>query len=160
MRHLMLSLGVIGLCALAGHRPAPAAPAAKEKVDPDAAPLQGTWDWDPAAEQSAALPRVDLERVVVKGDTLTFHYRMGDERFTSVTTFTLDPKAAPKRIDFAKTEGPRKGQTYLGLYEVADGKLRICYRGPGSTRPTAFDEQKDGNSGTMFIRRVRAPAGK
>jgi hypothetical protein len=41
-----------------------AAPAPKDKVDPDAAPLQGTWEWDPAAEQSDTLPRIDVERVV------------------------------------------------------------------------------------------------
>ena len=54
--------------------PAAAAPASKEKVDPDAAPLQGSWNWDPAAKRSDAQPPVLLQRVVVKGDTITFHY--------------------------------------------------------------------------------------
>src|SRR3954453_12723996 len=83
MRRLLLPLGVIGLCALASPRPAPAAPAPKDPVDPDAAPLKGAWAWDPAAAQSDALPRVELERVVVRGDTLTLHYRAADGRFTS-----------------------------------------------------------------------------
>src|SRR4051794_30730712 len=97
-----------------------AAPAPKDKVDPDVAPLQGAWDWDPAAPQSEALPRVGVERVVIKGDTLTFHYVMGDKRFASPTVFTLDPKSRPRQFDFTPTEGANKGQTYRGLYEVAD----------------------------------------
>jgi uncharacterized protein (TIGR03067 family) len=139
---------------------APAAPAPKDKVDPDAAPLQGTWEWDPAAEQSAALPRIDVERVVIKGDTLTIHYNLDGRRFASPTTFTLDPKARPPQIDFTPTEGANKGRAYLGLYEVAGGKLRLCYRGPGATRPTDFGDRKDSTRDTSFLALVRPPADK
>jgi uncharacterized protein (TIGR03067 family) len=72
----------------------------------------------------------------------------------------LDPKAAPKQIDFAPTEGASKGQTYLGLYEVADGRLRLCYRGPGSTRPKDFEDKSAGNAVTVFISLVRPKAAK
>jgi hypothetical protein len=37
------------------------------------------------------------------------------------------------------------------LYEFKDGKLRVCYRGPGSTRPKDFDDMADGNMATTFF---------
>jgi uncharacterized protein (TIGR03067 family) len=160
MTRLVFGLWVICLWAFSIGRPAPAAPGPKDKGDPESAALQGTWEWDPEAARSDAVPPVHLERVVVKGDTLTFHYRTADGQITSVNTFALNPRAAPKRIDFANADGPRKGLMYVGLYELADGKLRICYRGPESTRPADFDDKKDGNNCSVFVSLVRPPAGK
>jgi hypothetical protein len=53
-----------------------------------------------------------------------------------------------------------KGRTYEGLYEVKDGKLRICYRGPDSTRPKDFEDTSAGNTRTTFISLVRPPVAK
>jgi uncharacterized protein (TIGR03067 family) len=77
----------------------------------DAQRVQGTWDWDPAAKQSDIEPVVLLERIVIKGDTLTFHYSMGGKKFTAPTEFKLDPTKSPKTIDFTPTDkdNPAKG---------------------------------------------------
>ena len=117
----------------------------------DATLLQGVWHWDPDAKQSEAKPVVLLERVVVKDAKLTFHYKLDGKAFTSETTFKLDPKAFPRAIDFTPTEGANKGKTYLGLYELRDGKLKICYRRPGSTRPKNFLDKAQGTGLTTFI---------
>jgi uncharacterized protein (TIGR03067 family) len=124
-----------------------------DKPTGDAAAVQGVWEWDPDDPRADASPQVLLERVVFAADTLTFHYhRTADgKRTTSPNTFQLHPGSSPKRIDFTPVAGTNKGRTYRGLYEVADGKLRICYRGPDSTRPTDFDDRSDGPYGTMFI---------
>ncbi len=126
----------------------------------DGALLQGSWEWDPAVPPPEAIPQVLVERVVVKGDTLTFHYRLGDQRSTHVTRFTLDEKGSPKRIDFTPVGGANAGRTYFGLYDVKDGKLRLCYRGPGSTRPKDFGDKQEPNSSaaTAFIDLVLSPA--
>lgn len=133
--------------------------AAQDKPKDDTQLVQGTWDWDPAAKQSDAKPVILLERVVIKGDTLTFHYSMDGKKFTTPTTFSLDPKASPRTIDFTPTEkgNANKGKKYLGLYEVKAGQLRICYRGPGSTRPQDFDDKADGTNGTVFVTLKLAP---
>jgi uncharacterized protein (TIGR03067 family) len=124
---------------------------ADDKPTGDARLVQGSWDWDPAVKQSDAKPQVLLEGVVVKGDTLTFHYLSAGERSTCAVTFKLNPDASPKEIDFTPTEGANKDKTYLGLYELKAGQLRICYRGPGSTRPKNFDDKSAGNDATVFI---------
>ncbi len=143
-------LAVVSLCGIAG--------TAQDKLKDDAQRIQGSWDWDPAEEQSDAQPQVILERVVVKGAKLTFHYRLDDQRSTSTTEFTLDPKTAPKQIDFTPTEGANKSKTYLGLYEIDDGRLKMCYRGPGSTRPKDFDDKIAVNVATVFIHLKPSPA--
>jgi uncharacterized protein (TIGR03067 family) len=127
---------------------------AQDKSKDDTHRIQGTWDWDPAEAQSDAEPQVILERVVIKGNKLTFHYQLGDQRFTSTTEFKLNPQKGPKEIDFTPLEGANKGKTYLGLYEIMKGRLKICYRGPGSTRPKDFDDKVEGNNGTAFVHLV------
>lgn len=150
MRGRLLAVAVCALSAAAG--------TAEDKPTGDGRLLQGSWDWDPAAKQSDAQPQILLERVVVKGNTLTFHYRFGGTVDVSPTTFTLDPAATPKAIDFVPTEGANKGQTYVGLYEVGDGRLRICYRGPGDTRPRNFDDKADKTGSTVFIVLKKSPS--
>ena len=113
--------------------------------------LQGVWSWDPDAKQSEAKPLVLLERVVIKDAKLTFYYKLDGKPITSETTFKLDQKAFPRAIDFTPTEGANKGKTYLGLYELKDGRLKICYRGPGSTRPKNFLDRSQGTNVTTFI---------
>jgi uncharacterized protein (TIGR03067 family) len=128
-----------------------------DKPRADLSLLQGKWNWDPAAKQSDALPQILLERVVIKGNSLTFHKIFDGKRFTTSAEITLYPGTTPKRIDFTPKQGGNKGKTYFGLYEISDGKLRVCYRGPGSTRPKNFDDKKDGNDLTVFIALKHAP---
>jgi uncharacterized protein (TIGR03067 family) len=136
---LMCAIGFVGL--------------AQEKPKEDAQLLQGSWDWDPAAKQSDAEPVVLLERIVIKGDSLKFHYSLDGKKFVTATEYKIDPTKSPKQINFAPTDKDNagKGLTYFGLYELKDGQLKICYRGPGSTRPKSFNDKADGNNGTTFI---------
>jgi uncharacterized protein (TIGR03067 family) len=140
MRTLLL-VGWIGLLLWSGLSVAEDKP----KTDQDA--IQGAWEL--VARTEPAKPDVVCERVVFKGDKLTFHYRLDDQRSTSECTFKLDPTAKPKKIDFTPTAGDSKGKVYLGIYEFKDGELCICYRGPGSTRPKGFDDVRAGNNVTV-----------
>jgi uncharacterized protein (TIGR03067 family) len=125
-----------------------------EKPTGDALAMQGSWSWDVAYKQSDAQPLILLERVVIKGNRLTFHYRSGERpggRFTIENIFKLDQPAIPKRIDFMPLSGANKGKAYEGLYDLQPGQMKICYRGPGSTRPRDFRDKLEGNSSTTFI---------
>jgi uncharacterized protein (TIGR03067 family) len=141
----LLALAVISVLGFVG--------VAQEKPKEDAQLMEGSWDWDPAAKQSDAEPVVLLERVVIKGDTLTFHYSLNGKRFTSPTKIKLDPRVSPKEIDFSPTDkdNSNKDRAYLGLYEIKAGQLKICYRGPDSTRPKDFKDTHAANSATTFI---------
>lgn len=126
---------------------------AQDKPKEDAQLLQGSWDWDPAVKQSDAKPVVLLERIVIKGDTLSFHYSLDGKKFVTTTEFKIDPTKSPKQINFTPTDKDNagKGLTYFGLYEIKAGQLKICYRGPESTRPKSFDDKADGTNLTTFI---------
>jgi uncharacterized protein (TIGR03067 family) len=138
----ILAVMFIGLGALTlfGNFPSPKA----AKTDADL--IQGVWNWDPDAKQSEAKPQILLEHVVIKDNKLTFHYNFDGKKFTSTTEFKLDPTQTPKQIDITATEGNNKVRTTLGLYEIQDGRLKICYRSSGAGRPKDFDDKQARNS--------------
>ena len=46
-------------------------------------------------------------------------------------------------MDIVGTDGPNKGKTILGIYELKEDTLRICYDLTGKGRPTEFVTKKD-----------------
>jgi uncharacterized protein (TIGR03067 family) len=126
---------------------------AQDQTKVDLGSMQGSWNWDPAYKQSEAKPVILVEGVTIRGDKLTIHYNLDGKKFDSNSTFKINAKAESKEIDFTPTEGSNKGKTYLGLYEFKDGKLHICYRGPGASRPANFDDLQDRktNDSTAFL---------
>ena len=107
----------------------------RQKDDKDA--LQGNWV--PVEQSDTA--NCSYERLVFKGETLTFHALTEGQPERAETKFKLDPKAEPKAIDFIPTKGGAKAKTYLGIYEITDGRLKIWYRGPGEARPEDFNRR-------------------
>jgi len=57
-------------------------------------------------------------------------------------TFKIDPTKSPKTADSLQTEGPDKGKTLLGIYEIIDDNhKRACWAAVGKPRPTAFTSE-------------------
>jgi uncharacterized protein (TIGR03067 family) len=55
-------------------------------------------------------------------------------------THTLDEKTTPRRISITSTNGPNKGSTFLGIYEVVDtNSFRVCYDLTGTEFPAKFE---------------------
>jgi uncharacterized protein (TIGR03067 family) len=57
--------------------------------------------------------------------------------------FKVNPNKSPKQFDVTSLEGKLKGQTDPGIYELKEGRLRVCFRDPGNTkgkRPKAFTD--------------------
>ncbi len=50
-------------------------------------------------------------------------------------TFSLDLAKKPKTIDVTVTDGPDKGKTFLGIYELAGDDYKVCFSSPGKERP-------------------------
>ena len=68
--------------------------------------------------------------------------------------YKLDPEKTPKAINLTSLNGPLKGHTDPGIYELKDGQLRICYRDPDNTngaRPKTFKAATPANSGYGII---------
>jgi uncharacterized protein (TIGR03067 family) len=53
-------------------------------------------------------------------------------------TFKLDLSKKPKEIDVVFTEGPEKGKTSLGIYELEGDVYKVCIGLTGKKRPTEF----------------------
>jgi uncharacterized protein (TIGR03067 family) len=113
----------------------------------DETAIQGTWEL--IARSKPAEPDIVCERIVFEGEKMTFHYSLNGKRFTTECTFKLDPTTTPKRIDFTKTGDNKNSKPYLGIYEFKNGELRISYRGPQSTRPKDFSDERDGTLVTV-----------
>ena len=52
--------------------------------------------------------------------------------------FKIDPLAKPKTIDIIFTEGPGKGHSQKGIYELDGDTQKICIAMPDQPRPTDF----------------------
>ena len=61
-------------------------------------------------------------------------------------TFTLDPAKKPKATDVTVTDGPDKGKTFLGIYELSSDDYKVCFAQPGKERPTEFSSKKGGGN--------------
>ncbi len=64
--------------------------------------------------------------------------------------FSTDPAKKPKAIDYTMTEGPTKGKTHLGIYELDGDTVTFCFAAPGKERPTEFTA-KEGSQRTLSV---------
>src|SRR5580698_2703207 len=86
---------------------------------------QGTW-----IPSKAELSGMMLPDEVVK----TIKLEVKDDKYTVTVgkqldkgTIKLNKTAKPKEIDITGTEGPNKGKTILGIYEIDGDTMRVCY---------------------------------
>jgi hypothetical protein len=55
--------------------------------------------------------------------------------------FKLDPSKSPRHIDYEVLEGPAKGGTMQGIYELEGNTVKFCFGPPGGERPSKFESQ-------------------
>jgi uncharacterized protein (TIGR03067 family) len=72
--------------------------------------------------------------LLIDGD----RFRMESPEAIYEGVFTIDVESKPHRIDIDFVEGPEAGNRCEGLFELHDGRFRICLGLAGSTRPEAF----------------------
>ena len=111
--------------------------------------LQGEWSMVSGSADGQSMPEPMLKQMkrVCKGDETTT--TMGERVFMKAK-FTLDPSKTPKAIDYQMTDGPTKGQTQLGIYEVEGDTFKACFAKPGAERPTDFTS-KSGEGHTLSV---------
>ena len=83
---------------------------------------------------------------MIKDDKFT----MMQENVTYAGTFKVDPSKKPHTIDITFTDGPEKGTTSLGIFEVDGDTYKLCLSQKGPTRPTEFVAKP----GTGFVLEV------
>lgn len=98
--------------------------------------LQGAWtavtyDRDGKPTPAAALQQIKL---TIQGNKAT----LTRDGKPTTGTYKLDPSQKPHAVDISLLDGPNKGKTALGIYELTGDHLRICLAPPGKPRPKEF----------------------
>ena len=109
----------------------------KADLEKDVRIIQGTWTFESSEAGGKALPAGELKGLILtfEGDKHTL--KMGDQ-VVQVGTQKIDASKSPKTIDVTMTEGPNKGMVMLGIYEIDDTTLKVCFDPQGKKRPTEF----------------------
>jgi uncharacterized protein (TIGR03067 family) len=116
--------------------------------------LQGTWTVTLAEEKGKKSDDdfVKSLRAEIKDDTIKV---FKDDKVMVEVKFKLDPGKKPKEVDFTYLSGEDKGQTELGIYEIAGDTAKFCINEKGKTRPKAFATSKDDDLNLIVIQRKK-----
>jgi uncharacterized protein (TIGR03067 family) len=122
------------------------APADKEKKDEEK--IQGTWTVVSMEEGGRKSPDEDVKKttLVFKDNGLTVYDRGKGEK----AKFKLDQAKKPKTIDALPEEKAPGVEQILGIYELKDDELKICFGKDGAERPTEF-ATKAGSRNTLIV---------
>lgn len=131
MKHLLvllvLAVASVGWCA-------------DPKVKSEKA-LNGRWTPESAVLAGKPLPdeiRKAIQLTLANGK---YAVKAGDQ--VDEGTYTVDATKSPKTITIVGTNGPNKGKTILGIYEVEKGTLKVCYDMSGKAHPESFESKPD-----------------
>jgi uncharacterized protein (TIGR03067 family) len=140
MRLIVSIIAVLALVCTSG-----AQDAAKNEMSQ----LEGEWSMVSGQANGQAMPQdlVKSAKRVAKGGETTITFA-GQVFFKA--KFSIDPAKKPKAIDYTMTEGPTKGKTHLGIYEVNGDTVTFCFAAPGGDRPTNFTA-KEGSQRTLSV---------
>jgi uncharacterized protein (TIGR03067 family) len=141
----------LALCALLL---APAASFAEDVEPPssakaDARRMAGTYRVVSYEHDGAALPPQQLKTMKVvldKDGNGTFFFDGG----ATSSRITLLPNKKPKQVDCVYTDGPLKGKTIKGIYQIDRDGFRCCYAAVGGERPAKFESPR-GSRMTLYV---------
>jgi len=136
MRWYMLMVLMVGLLIAAD---GPQDDAAKKELKT----FQGTWILVSAERDGKKAADEKAIKLIITGTK----YSLTQESSAVIGhrgTFLLDPAKKPKATDVTVTEGPDKGKTFLGIYELSNDDYKVCFAPAGKERPTEFSS-KSGN---------------
>ena len=132
MRTILVGLTVCFLCG---------ADKKEDAVKKELELLQGEWSMVSGEIDKQPLPEnyvKDATRLV-KGDETTVTI---NGQIWMKAKFTIDSTKKPKTIDYEVSDGPAKGKTLLGIYELDGDTIKFCYASPGKDRPKDFATEK------------------
>ena len=103
----------------------------------------GVWKPIGAILGGAKLSKQSLDAITVRISASNYEVTVIGENESDRGTRTLDDTASPRRITLVSTNGPNKGKTFLGIYEMKNANsLRVCYDLSGTEFPKEFKAPK------------------
>lgn len=122
---------------------------AQDAVKKEMAQLEGEWSMVSGEANGLSMPRetVQTGKRVAKDGATTI--TIGGQVYFKAR-FSIDPTKKPKAIDYTMTEGPTRGKTHLGIYELDGDTVKFCFAAPGKDRPTEFTAP-EGSQRTLSV---------
>jgi uncharacterized protein (TIGR03067 family) len=150
-RYAVAVLAIVSL--FAAVRSPAADDANDEAVAKDLRAFKGTWRLSAKEEDGKTFSEEEIKDVIGTIDgSGKVSVRRGD-KLLNEGTVKLDPTRSPRTIDVTFTDGERKGQMVLGIYEIEGDALRVCVARPGDERPAEFSAKA--GSGHILVVYVR-----
>jgi uncharacterized protein (TIGR03067 family) len=153
----MKSMSLVFLIALTTVTISSVRAADDEAIKKEIAQLQGEWSMVSGSANGQPMPAEMLRQMkrVCKGDETTT--TMAGQLFMKAK-ISINPSKNPKTIDYRMTDGPTKGKTQLGIYEVDGDTFRSCFATPGAERPTDFSSKPGDGRTVSTWKRDKQPA--
>lgn len=146
LRFRMTTLLLLGAGALIGWSGWAAQDAGAQK---DLAAMKGDWKVIRADRNGHAASEELLKQMSVNITDDTITVNDGQRKFPA--KFKLNPSTQPKQIDLSPAES--SDVKILGIYEIKDGVLKLCYlRGEGE-RPKEFKSTEQSRLVLMELKR-------
>jgi uncharacterized protein (TIGR03067 family) len=126
-----------------------------EAIKKERKQIEGTWrvvTWDMDGEDLADVERITL---VNKSDGSWSLQDNGTQICEG--TSTIDPKNKPKTFDITITSSSLAAdRTLLGIYELSEKTLKVCFAESGKERPSKFSSTSENRHTPITFERVKA----
>jgi uncharacterized protein (TIGR03067 family) len=109
----------------------------KGAIEKELKKFQGAWTVESVEAGGKEIPIANFKGMTVTFEGDNYTVKIGDKTIQSATQ-KLDPSKSPKTLDGTVAEGPHKGTVILGIYEISDDTLKVCFDPEGKKRPTEF----------------------
>jgi uncharacterized protein (TIGR03067 family) len=130
-----------------------AAPVPAEKEKKDEEKIQGTWTVVSLESGGKKAPDDDVKNVkfVFKDDTVTINDPKREEK----AKIKLDASKKPKAIDIQPEDKGGDKKPVLGIYELKDDELKICFAKGGGERPTELVSKAGTEQSLVVLKREK-----
>jgi len=121
----------------------------QDAANKEMAQLEGQWSMVSGESNGFSMPKETVQSGKRKAKDGETTITIGGQTYFKAK-YTIDATKKPKAIDYMMTEGPTKGKTHLGIYELDGDTLKFCFAAPGKDRPTEFSA-KEGSQRTLSV---------
>lgn len=107
-------------------------------------PPDGSWTPTAVILGGLRIPKEALDATTLVIDGPNYEVTIAGEKEPDRGYSKTDTAVTPHRITLVSTNGPNKGKTILGIYEVKSATaFRVCYDMSGKAFPTEFKAPKN-----------------
>lgn len=106
----------------------------------EAKTLEGTWRLVDGEMGGRKFPVDPNKPITLQISGLNYVVTTGEGKDEG--TVQLFPDKTPKAMDIMGKKGPNAGKTFPAIYELKDGRLKVCYDLSGKERPKDFKTEQ------------------